>query len=456
MAGMDQVISTGRSSNDSMAMTPNDIGSGEPAALTLELLIGPTGLPMQYLSLVEGMGVVESTLFSPEGEVMWSTETHGPDQPSRSNLQLNKAEDGTISSLLLKDWEIVNRDGTVDTIDVVQTYVPLRDSPTSPVVAVLEFNREFGTDLGRLVDGTKSTVVWTTVVTMAGLFLALLGFVVVSDRMIYRSNQKQLAMVKDRLTERDRARRELRKVREQVAASEKMAAIGQMSAGVAHDMRNPLGAIKNATYMMNKRLTTDGAIDANPKLGRYLEIIDKQIGRSNQIITDLMTFARVGSPAPTETHLDSVLAESLETMTKNDNIELSQHVDPELPTVMADGDQLQRVFLNLANNAQEAMPKGGQLTITLRSVDEDVEIIFADTGNGISDENIENVFEPLFTTKTKGTGLGLAVCQEIVVRHGGTISLRRNVAAPSGTIFEVRLPAAVQQQEPQGETPNDA
>ena len=142
-------------------------------------------------------------------------------------------------------------------------------------------------------------------------------------------------------------------------------------------------------------------------------------------------------------------------MTKNGNVELSLHVDPNLPSVMADGEQLQQVFLNLANNAQEAMPGGGRLTITAKNLNSHLEITFTDTGEGISDENMGNIFDPLFTTKTKGTGLGLAVCQEIILRHGGTISVRRYEEPPGGTIFEVKLPVAVQTPDAQGGTAND-
>ena len=118
---------------------------------------------------------------------------------------------------------------------------------------------------------------------------------------------------------------------------------------------------------------------------------------------------------------------------------------------MPDGDQLQRVFLNLANNAQEAMPGGGKLTITAENVNSHVEIKFTDTGEGISEENVGKIFDPLFTRKEKGTGLGLAVCQEIVQRHGGTISARPNEEPCGGTIFEVILPAAGQQSQAETE-----
>lgn len=236
----------------------------------------------------------------------------------------------------------------------------------------------------------------------------------------------------------------------QIVASEKLATIGQLSAGMAHDLRNPLGAIKNAAYMLNKRLVSDGVI--NDKLKRYIEIIDQQISRSNGTITELMTFANVKELELAETQVDQVLEDALEMMDKNENVTYSQHFEPGLNPVMADQDQLQRVFLNLTNNAQEAMPDGGQLTINVRNVENFVEITVTDTGEGISDENIDKIFDPLFTTKLKGTGLGLAVCQQIVERHGGTVSARRNEEPSGGTIFEVKLPTADVMRQTQGES----
>ncbi len=257
---------------------------------------------------------------------------------------------------------------------------------------------------------------------------------VVSDRMIYGFNRRELALVEGRLAERNRAQ-------QQIAASEKLAAMGQLSAGLAHDLRNPLGAIKNSAYLLKKKMTSNGVIDANSNIGKYLEIIEQQVAKSNGTITDLLTSSRVMPPTLTSTDIDLVLKEFLESWVGTDNVELSQYVDSDLSPVMADGDQLQRVFLNLANNAREAMPNGGRLTITAKSVNKNVEIEFTDTGEGISDENIERIFDPLFTTKTKGTGLGLAVCQEIVKQHRGTINSRRNEESTCGTVIQVKLPA---------------
>ena len=226
------------------------------------MLASPSGLPAHFGNLVEGLGVLESRLFSPAGEIRWSTGSYTGEQPP--NALVNSAVDGDISSVFIRDRILVGLDGNERTVDIVDTFVPLRDSSTSPVVGVLAISREVGTDLGQLVNETKSTVVWTTVVTMAGLFFALVGFVVVSDRIIHQSNQRQIAVVESQLAERDRAQKDSIRAQQLIAASEKLAAMGQISAGVAHDLRSPLATIGSHAFMIKKRLVSDGTIEANP------------------------------------------------------------------------------------------------------------------------------------------------------------------------------------------------
>ena len=249
-----------------------------------------------------------------------------------------------------------------------------------------------------------------------------------------RSNQG----LEDRVITRTQ---ELDAARKLAFRGEKLAMIGQLSAGMAHDLRNPLGAIRNATYLLKKELITNGTFDGNARFNTCIEIIDNQVNKSNQIITDLMDFAKLKEASLIKTNVDEVLEHALETLSKRDDIDFLKNIESDIQPVMADGEQLQRVFLNLANNAQEAMPKGGCLTIAAKNVNGTVQITFTDTGDGISQENLEKIFDPLFTTKVKGTGLGLAVCLEIVEGHGGTITARRNVEPSGGTTFDVRIPA---------------
>ena len=246
--------------------------------------------------------------------------------------------------------------------------------------------------------------------------------------------------VRQRTSELEDAIDELVKAQEQVTTSEKLAAIGQMSAGVAHDLRNPLGAIRNAAYIIGQAIEGEtGARD--PRLRTYLDLILDEVARSDRVIVDLLSFTRVGTTVLAPARINDIIDEALRTFVVRDNVTLLNDVDPDLGTVMADVDQLQRVFLNLANNAQEAMLDGGELTVSGTRREGNLEISFADTGGGIPAENMDKIFDPLFTTKPEGIGLGLAVCQEIVNNHGGFIVGTNNAGPEGGATFVVTLPS---------------
>ena len=238
----------------------------------------------------------------------------------------------------------------------------------------------------------------------------------------------------------EKAYEELVMAQQQLTTSEKLAAIGQMSAGVAHDLRNPLAAIKNAAYIMGQAI--DGGTDAvSSKLRSNLDIIEEEVSSSDKVINDLLSFTRVGTPVLAEARISDIIERALGTFVIRDNVTLVNRIDPELGMVMADEEQLQRVFLNLANNAQEAMPEGGELTVSGARRDGRLEVSFADTGGGVPAEDLDRIFDPLFTTKPDGTGLGLAVCQEIVDKHGGSINAANNAGPRGGATFVVTLPA---------------
>ena len=199
-----------------------------------------------------------------------------------------------------------------------------------------------------------------------------------------------------------------------------------------------LGAINNAIYYLKKRLSTTDIATANPRINQFLQIAEEEVEHSNRIISDLMSFARVGVSSFSPTDLGEAAGNALSTMEVRENVSVVKQFYPGLPEVMADREQLYRVFINLANNAQDAMPDGGELTISTHSVDGYAEVAFKDTGVGISEEVMKSVFEPLFTTKIKGTGLGLAVCQQIVDKHGGSMGVSSTPG--EGSTFTVRLP----------------
>jgi signal transduction histidine kinase len=151
-----------------------------------------------------------------------------------------------------------------------------------------------------------------------------------------------------------------------------------------------------------------------------------------------MDFARVNPPNLSPTRLETVLEEALSRTEVKGNVKVDKDLEPDLPEVLVDPEKLRRAFGNLIKNADEAMPEGGTLTIDARTADRSVEVQFRDTGHGISDADLSKVFDPLFTTKPRGIGLGTAIVKKIIESHKGSI----NVSSKSGegTNFTVRLP----------------
>jgi len=234
------------------------------------------------------------------------------------------------------------------------------------------------------------------------------------------------------------ANEELRETQEQLIRSEKLAAIGQLAGGVGHELRNPLGAIKNAVYYIKGKVTKSELGQKEPRVMEFLDIMDDEINSSNKIISDLLGFSRVGKPSMSPTQINKVIGDTLSHTTIPDNIELTKKLDTDLPEVEIDPAQIQQVLVNMILNAVQTMPEGGKLIIAAREKDKFLEVEVADTGGGIPQEAIDKIFDPLFTTKAKGIGLGLAVCKSIIDRHEGSIEVKSQVGR--GTTFTIKLP----------------
>jgi len=252
------------------------------------------------------------------------------------------------------------------------------------------------------------------------------------------ANRRLEAWVQQRAQELEDSNRRLLEAQDQLARAEKLSDIGLLAAGVAHDLLNPLGVIRNAVYYLQRVLGAGEPAQANPRIGQFLQLIEDEVYHSDQIISDLMGMARLDPPFPTACNLAEVIESAISAAPARPDVLMDKQFDPALPAVLADGHQLHRVFVNLVNNAQDAMSDGGTLTITTRKLDEFAELEFKDTGVGIDEENIKQVFVPLFTTKAKGTGLGLSICHNIVAEHHGTLSVASRTG--DGATFTVRLP----------------
>jgi two-component system NtrC family sensor kinase len=243
-----------------------------------------------------------------------------------------------------------------------------------------------------------------------------------------------------------RAYEDLRRTQEQLLQSEKMSAVGQLIAGVAHELNNPLTAILGYAQLLESEGLDDRAAD-------FVRKLFKQAQRTHRVVQNLLSFARQRTPQKQEVDVRKIVDETValrEYDLKVNNIALERETKVDVPSVTADPHQLEQVFLNIINNAVDAIlegGKGGKLKVRIHSEDGQVRVEFLDTGVGIKDPN--RIFDPFYTTKTvgKGTGLGLSICYGIIKEHGGDITAHNR--PEGGASVEVRLPASGRVIEPE-------
>jgi signal transduction histidine kinase len=217
--------------------------------------------------------------------------------------------------------------------------------------------------------------------------------------------------------------------------SERLAAIGQVAGGIAHELRNPLNVIKTSIYyLLNAKNPTPA------KTAEHLRRIERHVVLSDGVITALSNFAKMPVPNMLPIPVENCLREALEINPLPSNTEVQIACPPSLPHVLGDPDQIRIVLGNLIRNAREAMAQGGRLSMSARQAGDNVEIDVSDTGVGITQDNLARITEPLFSTKARGLGLGLAIARAILDKNKGTLRVSSEVGR--GTTFTVRLLAA--------------
>ena len=225
---------------------------------------------------------------------------------------------------------------------------------------------------------------------------------------------------------------------EQLKTAERLAAIGATAGMVGHDIRNPLQAITGDLYLAQTELASIPESDEKKNAIECLQEIEKNVDYINKIVSDLQDYTRTLKPIARETDLQKLMDELLAKNGIPENVKVQVKVQKEAGTVMADSDILKRIFGNLVINAVQAMPKGGKLTIKAYKEANDSIITVEDTGVGIPEEAKDKLFMPLFTTKSKGQGFGLAVVKRMTEALGGTVTFESQQG--KGTKFIIRLP----------------
>ncbi len=233
-----------------------------------------------------------------------------------------------------------------------------------------------------------------------------------------------------------RANERLREAEASVRRSERLAALGQLSAGLAHELRNPLSTIRTSAEMLTKRLEGSNAVAQ--ELAGY---IASEVDRTNLLVTRFLEFARPLKLQLSPLDLHSLLDEAIVNFQKQDparRLTIHRAYDPSLPTIQGDATMLERVFFNLIQNAADASAADGMVTVKTRALDSSLEVAVIDRGSGIRPEHREQIFNPFFTTKPTGVGLGLPIAAKIVDEHGGRLEVQSE--PDQGSAFVVQLP----------------
>ncbi|MBI2487011.1 MAG: GAF domain-containing protein [Deltaproteobacteria bacterium] len=246
-------------------------------------------------------------------------------------------------------------------------------------------------------------------------------------------------LVEDYAKKLEEANREIRETQSQLIQIEKMSAIGQLAAGIAHEIRNPLNIIEGARYYLSQMIDGENSVVVK----EYLDYIKHEIDRTNRLIDNLLKFSRSEPPHFEPVNVNGILENALVLIRKqisDSNIKLITTFHPQIPGVMGDPNQLWQVFINILINAIQAMPQGGELQIdtgVYNVFSNNIFISFRDTGGGIDEEDISKIFDPFFTRKETGTGLGLSISYKIVENHNGRIIVASKKG--EGTTFVIEL-----------------
>jgi signal transduction histidine kinase len=355
-------------------------------------------------------------VFDRTGRIVWSDEPRLIGQRYRDNPNLTKALSGQIATVfeVPEKSEHVYEQGKGY---VAEAYVPITFPDRMEVAGVIETYK----DITALVAGIHRAqrLVWG-VAGGAG-FLLYLALALV----VWTASRNEL--------------RAIARLEEQLSRSERLATVGEMAAGLAHELRNPLTGISGALHVLSAELPP------GTRAQGFLGDIQTQVARMNKTLTDLLWHAQPPVPLYLPLDVNEVLEQNLRCLpiASSSGIRINQQLQHGLPLLRLDPNLLHQAFLNVLINALQAMPDGGQLTVRTAlapsvTTGKVVEVTIADTGVGIRPEHLARIFQPFFTTKAQGTGLGLTIATRIVEQHAGGITVES--APGAGTAFRITLP----------------
>lgn len=264
------------------------------------------------------------------------------------------------------------------------------------------------------------------VLALRCLLMAIIAVLVNTLAAAIRTQSAKYKSTAEQLT---RANQSLRKAEAAVRRSERLAALGQLSAGLAHELRNPLGSIKGSADLLTHSVSKN-----NPMAKELAGIISDEVDRTNSLVTRFLDFARPLEPRRQTADIASIIDKAV----THARVEVNRDYAPSLPPLAIDPALMEQVFINLLTNASQASPPGAPITIRTRAVNDQAEVSVIDRGCGIPRDKMETIFNPFVTTKQNGVGLGLAIVAKIVDTHGGKMAVESEPG--KGSTFSVLLP----------------
>lgn len=371
--------------------------------------------------------IVRFKVYNSEGVVIWSDDKRLVGKAFMDNNELIKALNGNVVadvSKLEKKENVFERNYVEG--NAVEVYVPVYSKLDGKLLGVFETYKK--------PDKIYADIRNARLVVLMGA--------VGGGLLLYFS---LYAIVRQAARKIDDQQRNLLKMQSELIASQRMAAVGEMAAAVAHGIGNPLSSIRAAAQVGLLDAETREGSNAGLKTRACLENIMRQVDRVQKRMQGLLNFARPLEPRPSSVDVNSLLRDVVETLRPKfttAGVASRMELDAGVPRVLLDVNHLEQVFMGLVNNAIEATPKGGQVTVRTHALNSDgnaVNVSIEDTGEGIPPENRERIFEPFFTTKPQGTGIGLPLAKKFVERNGGSIAIADTHGL--GTKIDVSLPA---------------
>lgn len=381
-------------------------------------------------NITRGMRIDAVTIYEPlQNRVAYSTITELMGKRDMGGLEYQKASKGESNSVLISGGSLLSLlPGTADIFCTMKTYVPFRQENklgehVGEIMGVIEVVQDLSEDLEAIVL-LQGRVIVLSLVIMSILFTILSLIVVRANRIMAERAEERL------------------RLEEQLNEAQRLASLGKMVAAVSHEIKNPLGIVRSTAEILGSRI---GKVA--PGNERLAQIIVEETSRLDGIVREFLDFARPRDLRKSTGSLNAVVERLLPFMEpefEQKKVRVRTQLDPAMPEMLFDGEQIYQVVLNIVINAIQAMPEGGELVLktTALPAEKAVTLEVTDSGLGIAPEKLEQIFTPFFTDKNRGTGLGLSIAKSIVDKHDGTIVV--NSRPGEGTTFRIILPVALQ------------